>query len=33
VLPSTSGLNAGTERGVKTRYFKKLAAVLKALKD
>jgi TDG/mug DNA glycosylase family protein len=33
VLPSTSGLNAGTERGVKTRYFKKLAALLKALKD
>jgi mismatch-specific thymine-DNA glycosylase len=33
VLPSTSGLNSGTERGVKTRYFKKLAALLKALKD
>src|ERR1700675_794331 len=33
VLPSTSGLNAGTERGVKTRYFKKLAALLKAMKD
>jgi mismatch-specific thymine-DNA glycosylase len=33
VLPSTSGLNGGTERGVKTRYFKKLAALLKALKD
>jgi mismatch-specific thymine-DNA glycosylase len=33
VLPSTSGLNAGTERGVKTRYFKKLAALLKGLKD
>src|ERR1700678_3462218 len=33
VLPSTSCLNAGTERGVKTRYFKKLAALLKALKD
>jgi len=33
VLPSTSGLNGGTERGVKTRYFKKLAALLKTLKD
>jgi mismatch-specific thymine-DNA glycosylase len=33
VLPSTSGINAGTERGVKTRYFKKLAALLKSLKD
>jgi mismatch-specific thymine-DNA glycosylase len=33
VLPSTSGLNGGTERGVKTRYFKKLAALLKSLKD
>src|ERR1700677_2382900 len=33
VLPSTSGLNAGTERGVKTRYCKKLAALLKALKN
>jgi TDG/mug DNA glycosylase family protein len=33
VLPSTSGLNGGTERAVKTRYFKKLAALLKSLKD
>jgi mismatch-specific thymine-DNA glycosylase len=33
VLPSTSGANAGTARGVKTRYFKKLAALLKSLKD
>ena len=33
VLPSTSGANAGTDRGVKTRYFKKLAALLKSLKD
>lgn len=33
VLPSTSGQNAGTELGVKTRYFKKLAALLKSLKD
>jgi double-stranded uracil-DNA glycosylase len=33
VLPSTSGLNAGNERGVKTRYFKKLAAVMKTLKS
>jgi mismatch-specific thymine-DNA glycosylase len=33
VLPSTSGLNAGTERAVKTRYFKKLAAILANLKD
>lgn len=33
VLPSTSGQNAGTDRGVKTRYFKKLAALLKGLKD
>jgi mismatch-specific thymine-DNA glycosylase len=32
VLPSTSGLNAGTERGVKMRYFKKLGALLKGLK-
>jgi len=32
VLPSTSGINAGNERGVKTRYFKKLAAVIKTLK-
>src|SRR5260370_9831198 len=33
VLPSTSGQNAGTERGVKMRYFKKLAALLKSLKN
>lgn len=33
VLPSTSGLNGGTERAVKTRYFKKLAVLLKSLKD
>jgi mismatch-specific thymine-DNA glycosylase len=33
VLPSTSGQNGGTDRAVKKRYFKKLAAVLKALKD
>jgi len=33
VLPSTSGQNAGTERGVKMRYFKKLAVLLKSLKD
>jgi double-stranded uracil-DNA glycosylase len=31
VLPSTSGLNGGTSRGVKMRYFKKLAALLKTL--
>jgi len=33
VLPSTSGSNCATDRGVKTRYFKKLAALLKSLKD
>ncbi|MGA9888058.1 MAG: mismatch-specific DNA-glycosylase [Candidatus Acidiferrales bacterium] len=33
VLPSTSGLNGGTERALKTRYFKKLAVLLKSLKD
>jgi double-stranded uracil-DNA glycosylase len=33
VLPSTSGQNAGTDRGVKMRYFKKLAALLKSLED
>ncbi len=33
VLPSTSGQNAGAARAVKMRYFKKLAAVLKKLKD
>ncbi|HEY6467096.1 MAG TPA: mismatch-specific DNA-glycosylase [Candidatus Acidoferrales bacterium] len=33
VLPSTSGQNGGSERGVKMRYFKKLAVLLKHLKD
>jgi|ERR1700690_2404414 TDG/mug DNA glycosylase family protein len=33
VLPSTSAQNAGTDKGVKMRYFKKLAALLKSLKD
>jgi TDG/mug DNA glycosylase family protein len=33
VLPSTSAQNAGTSLGVKKRYFKKLAALLKSLKD
>ena len=33
VLPSTSGQNGGTERAVKMRYFKKLALLLKQLKD
>jgi TDG/mug DNA glycosylase family protein len=33
VLPSTSGINGGTERAVKTRYFKKLAALLNSMKD
>jgi TDG/mug DNA glycosylase family protein len=33
VLPSTSGLHTGNDRGVKMRYFKKLAALLKSLKD
>ncbi len=33
VLPSTSGQNAGTNRGVKMRYFRKLAELLKSLKD
>lgn len=33
VLPSTSGQNAGTGRGVKMRYFKKLAVLLNSLKD
>jgi mismatch-specific thymine-DNA glycosylase len=33
VLPSTSGQNAGADRAVKMRYFKKLAALLKSLKD
>lgn len=31
VLPSTSGENGGAERGVKMRYFKKLAELLKSL--
>lgn len=33
VLPSTSGQNTGADLGVKIRYFKKLAALLKSLKD
>jgi mismatch-specific thymine-DNA glycosylase len=33
VLPSTSGANGGTALGVKKRYFKKLAELLKGLKD
>ena len=33
VLPSTSGQNGGAEKAVKMRYFKKLAQLLKALKD
>lgn len=33
VLPSTSGQNAGTDRALKKRYFKQLAALLKSLKD
>jgi mismatch-specific thymine-DNA glycosylase len=33
VLPSTSAQNAGAAKGVKMRYFKKLAALLKSLKD
>ncbi|HYL45824.1 MAG TPA: mismatch-specific DNA-glycosylase [Candidatus Limnocylindrales bacterium] len=33
VLPSTSGQNAGTDRAVKKRYFRKLAELLKNLKD
>ena len=33
VLPSTSGQNGGSERAVKMRYFKKLALLLKHLKD
>ena len=32
VLPSTSGQNGGTARGVKMRYFKKLAALLEIRK-
>jgi mismatch-specific thymine-DNA glycosylase len=33
VLPSTSGQNGGTERAVKMRYFKKLAQLLKQMKE
>jgi mismatch-specific thymine-DNA glycosylase len=33
VLPSTSGQNGGTSASVKMRYFKKLAALLKSLRD
>jgi hypothetical protein len=33
VLPATSGQNGDVDRGVKTRYFKKLAVLLKSLKD
>lgn len=33
VLPSTSGQNGGADRGVKMRYFKRLAVLLKGLKD
>jgi len=33
VLPSTSGQNGGSEKAVKMRYFKKLALLLKHLKD
>ena len=33
VLPSTSGQNTGASLGVKKRYFKKLAALLKSPKD
>ncbi len=33
VLPSTSGQNAGAEKALKVRYLRKLAAVLKKLKD
>ena len=33
VLPSTSGQNGGAEKAVKMRYFKKLALLLKGLKD
>jgi mismatch-specific thymine-DNA glycosylase len=33
VLPSTSGQNAGASLAVKKRYFKKLAVLLKGLKD
>lgn len=33
VLPSTSAQNAGTDRGVKMRYFKKLAVLLGSLAE
>jgi TDG/mug DNA glycosylase family protein len=33
VLPSTSAQNAATDRGVKMRYFKKLAVLLGGLAD
>ena len=33
VLPSTAGSKGGSELAVKMRYFKKLAALLKSLKD
>jgi TDG/mug DNA glycosylase family protein len=33
VLPSTSAQNGGTNLAVKTRYFKKLAALLKSMKE
>jgi TDG/mug DNA glycosylase family protein len=33
VLPSTSGQNGGPERAVKMRYFKKLAILLKEMKE
>jgi hypothetical protein len=33
VLPSTSGQSAGAGLAVKKRYFKKLAVLLRGLKD
>lgn len=33
VLPATNGENGGAERGVKMRYFKKLAELLESLQD
>jgi mismatch-specific thymine-DNA glycosylase len=33
VLPSTSAQNAGTSSGVKKRYFKRLAALLRSMKN
>jgi len=33
VLPATNGENGGAERGVKMRYFKKLAELLERLQD